>query len=35
MNFQIRLIAIADNGQEQEFDIASLERAELKLETLG
>jgi hypothetical protein len=35
MNFQIRLVAIADNGQEQEFDIASLQRAELKLETLG
>ena len=35
MNLQIRLVAIADNGQEQVHEIASLQRTELKLETLG
>jgi hypothetical protein len=35
MNLQIRLVAIADNGQEQVHEIASLQRTELQLETLG
>ena len=35
MNLQIRLVAIADNGPEQVHEIASLQRTELKLETLG
>jgi hypothetical protein len=35
MNLQIRLVAIADNGQEQVYEIASLQRTELQLETLG
>ena len=35
MNLQIRLVAIADNGQEQVHEIASPQRTELKLETLG
>jgi hypothetical protein len=35
MIFQIRVIAIADNGQEQVHEIACLQRTELKMETLG
>ena len=35
MTFQIRVVAIADNGQEQVHDIRSLQRMELKMETLG
>jgi hypothetical protein len=35
MTFQIRVVTIADNGQEQVHDITSLERTELKMETLG
>ena len=35
MTFQIRLVAIADNGQGQVHDIMSLQRTELKMETLG
>jgi hypothetical protein len=35
MTFQIRVVAIADNGQEQVQDIMSLQRTELKMETLG
>jgi hypothetical protein len=35
MTFQIRVIAIADNGQEQVHEIPSLQRTELKPETLG
>ena len=35
MNLQIRLVAIADNGPEQVHEIASLQRTELQLETLG
>ena len=35
MTFQIRVVAIADNGQGQVHDIMSLRRAELKMETLG
>jgi hypothetical protein len=35
MNLQIRLVAIADNGQEQVHEIASLQRTKLQLETLG
>jgi len=35
MNLQIRIVAIADNGQQQVYEIASLQRTELKMETLG
>ena len=35
MTFQIRVVAIADNGQGQVHDIMSLQRTELKMETLG
>ena len=35
MTFQIRVVAIADSGQEQVHDIMSLQRTELKMETLG
>src|SRR6516165_7932865 len=35
MTFPIRVVAIADNGQEQVHDIRSLQRMELKMETLG
>jgi hypothetical protein len=35
MNLQIRIVAIADNGQQQVYEIASLQRHELKMETLG
>src|SRR6516225_1213385 len=35
MSFPIRVVAIADNGQEQVHDIRSLQRMELKMETLG
>ena len=35
MNLQIRIVAIADNGQQQVYEIASLHRTELKMETLG
>lgn len=35
MIFQIRVIAIADNGQEQVHEIPCLQRTELKPETLG
>ena len=35
MKLQIRLVAIADHGPEQVHEIASLQRTELKLETLG
>jgi hypothetical protein len=35
MNLQIRMVAIADNGQQQVYEIASLQRTELKMETLG
>ena len=35
MKLQIRLVAIADNGPEQVHEIASLQRTELQLETLG
>jgi transposase len=34
MTFQIRVVAIADNGQGQVHDIMSLRRTELKMETL-
>lgn len=35
MTFQIRVVAIADNGPGQVHDILSLQRTELKMETLG
>ena len=35
MKLQIRLVVIADNEPEQVHEIASLQRTELKLETLG
>ena len=35
MKLQIRLVAIADNGPEQVHEMASLQRTELQLETLG
>ena len=35
MTFQIRVVAIADNGPGQVHDIMSLQRTELKMETLG
>jgi len=35
MTFQIRLVAVEDNGQEQVHELTSVQRAELKLETLG
>ena len=35
MTFPIRVVTIADNGPEQVHDITSLERTELKMETLG
>ena len=35
MNLPIRLVTIADNGPEQVHEIASLQRTELQLETLG
>ena len=35
MTFQIRVVAIADNGKGQVHDILSLQRTELKMETLG
>jgi hypothetical protein len=35
MTFQIRVMAIADDGQEQVHGITSLQRTELKMETLG
>lgn len=35
MTVQIRAVTITDNGQEQVHDITSLERTELKMETLG
>jgi hypothetical protein len=35
MNLQIRMVATADNGQQQVYEIASLQRTELKMETLG
>src|SRR5690242_3042635 len=35
MTFQIRAVAIADNGQEQVHEITSLQGTELKMETLG
>ena len=35
MSFPIRVVAIADNGQEQVHEITSLQRTELKMETLG
>ncbi|MBV9036972.1 MAG: ISKra4 family transposase [Acidobacteriaceae bacterium] len=35
MTFQIRVVAIADNGQGQVHEITSLQRTELKMETLG
>ena len=35
MIFQFRVVTIADNGQEQVDEITSLQRTELKMETLG
>src|SRR6516162_2265197 len=35
MNLPIRLVTIADNGPEQVHEMASLQRTELQLETLG
>ena len=35
MTFQIRVVTIADNGQEQAHEITSVQRTELKPETLG
>jgi hypothetical protein len=35
MSLQIRVVLVADNGQERVLEIASLQRTELKLETLG
>ena len=35
MTFQIRIVAIADNGQEQMHEIACLQRSELTPDTLG
>ena len=35
MTFEIRVVAINDNGQEQIHNITSLQRTELKMETLG
>jgi hypothetical protein len=35
MTFQIRVVTIADNGQEQIHDITFLQRTELKMETLA
>jgi hypothetical protein len=35
MTFQIRVVAIEDNGQEHVHELTSVQRAELKLETLG
>jgi hypothetical protein len=35
MTFQIRVIAIADNGSEQVHEMPCLQRTELKPETLG
>src|SRR5690348_3870705 len=35
MTFQIRVVTTADNGQEQVHDITSLQRTDLKMETLG
>jgi len=35
MTFQIRVVAIADNSQGRVHDIMSLQRTELKMETLG
>ncbi len=35
MTFQIRLVAIEDNGQEQVHELTSVQRGELKLKTLG
>ena len=32
MTFPIRVVAIADNGPEQVYDIPSLQRTELKME---
>ena len=35
MTFEVRVVAISDNGLEQIHDITSLQRTELKMETLG
>ena len=35
MTFPIRVVAIADDGQEPVHGITSLQRTELKMETLG
>jgi hypothetical protein len=35
MNLQIRIVVIADNGQQQVYEVASLQRTDLKMETLG
>jgi len=35
MTFPIRVVAMADDGQEQVHGITSLQRTELKMETLG
>jgi hypothetical protein len=35
MNLQIRIVAIADSGQQQVYEIAFLQRTDLKMETLG